>query len=245
MEKLPYRHLMVKNLFKTKTMETKKTNRADLENKKSIFLGIGFVIALAVVLLAFEWRTDDHSRSITMTREWNEFDELLPVNTKQPEPLPPPPPPQVIHRFHEVDNNTLDILDLPVIDAGIDPKWEVPVYIPLADEPEEKTDDTIFIVVQEMPEFPGGEAALYRFLAENIRYPRPMVEAGITGTVHLGFVVEKDGTLSSITVGRSPHTMLSDEAVRVLSKMPPWKPGKQRGKPVRVTYGLPVKFSLM
>lgn len=243
MEKRDDQHPILET-SKITAMETKKTNRSDLENKRVIFLEMGFIIALAVILLAFEWKTAQRSGSVLSRQDWHVIDEILPVNTSQPLPPPPPPPPKPVYQINEVDNQSADVEEIPLIDVGIDLKWEAPVYIPLPDEPEDRDSDSVFRVVEEMPSFPGGEEALYRFLAEHIKYPRAMVEAGITGTVHLGFVVEKDGRLSSITVGRSPHPMLSDEAVRVLSQMPVWKPGKQRGKPVRVTYGLPIRFSL-
>jgi protein TonB len=96
-----------------------------------------------------------------------------------------------------------------------------------------------------MPEFPGGQQAMMKFLKENIKYPVIAHDNGIQGRVGCQFVVDKDGKLCNIQVVRSSgEASLDKEAVRLISSMPKWKPGKQRGKPVRVTYTLPVIFRL-
>ena len=89
-------------------------------------------------------------------------------------------------------------------------------------------DDEIFSIVENEPEYPGGEEALYKFISKNIVYPKSAREKGIQGTVLVEFVVEKDGKLSNIKVIRSADPALDAEAVRVISKMPKWKPGTQR-----------------
>ena len=101
------------------------------------------------------------------------------------------------------------------------------------------------ILVEKMPEFPGGQAALFKFLSENVKYPKEAVKKGIQGRVICQFVVEKDGSISNVEVVRSGgHHLLDQEAVRVISIMPKWKPGTLRGKPVRVKYTVPVNFRL-
>ena len=102
-----------------------------------------------------------------------------------------------------------------------------------------------FILVEKMPEFPGGQAALFKFLSENVKYPKEAVKKGIQGRVICQFVVEKDGSISNVEVVRSGgHHLLDQEAVRVISIMPKWNPGTQRGKPIRVKYTVPVNFRL-
>ena len=102
-----------------------------------------------------------------------------------------------------------------------------------------------FILVEKMPEFPGGQSALFKFLSENVKYPKEAVKKGIQGRVICQFVVEKDGSISNVEVVRSGgHHLLDQEAVRVISIMPKWKPGTQRGKPIRVKYTIPVNFRL-
>ena len=104
--------------------------------------------------------------------------------------------------------------------------------------------DQVFLVVEEDPEYPGGPEALYQFIAENMRYPQEAKERGITGRVFVTFVVEKDGSTGDIKVLRDIGGGCGEEAVRVVGMMPKWKPGKQRGKPVRTQYNLPVVFNL-
>jgi protein TonB len=147
--------------------------------------------------------------------------------------------------INPVDDNDQVLDDFPMFDAGATPDMPIPDYLPAL--PEDKPDpgeDTVFLVVEKMPEFPGGETELYRFLGKNVRYPQAAREVGISGTVNIGFVVEKDGSLSSMTILRSPHAILSEEALRVMSLMPAWSPGEQRGKPVRVSFSIPFKFTL-
>lgn len=102
----------------------------------------------------------------------------------------------------------------------------------------------IFTVVEEDPEFPGGQQALYQYIAANVNYPQQAKEQGVTGRVFVSFVVERDGSISNIKSVKCPNQLLCDEAVRVVQSMPRWKPGRQRGKRVRVQYMLPFNFTL-
>ena len=102
----------------------------------------------------------------------------------------------------------------------------------------------VFDVVEEMPQYPGGPQELFKFLSENVQYPAEAEKAGIQGRVILTFVVEKDGSISKPTVVKSVDPLLDAEAVRVISAMPNWKPGKQNGKVVRVKYTVPLSFNL-
>ena len=111
-------------------------------------------------------------------------------------------------------------------------------------EEEEADANQIFTVVEQEPEFPGGTKALMEYISKNLRYPAFAAENGIQGRVTLSFVVEKDGSVTDIQELRSPSEDLTKEAKRVVQSMPKWKPGKQRGKPVRVKYMLPVTFRL-
>lgn len=106
------------------------------------------------------------------------------------------------------------------------------------------SNDTVFNIVDEMPQFPGGDQALMKYIAENIKYPQEAKDKEIAGRVFLAFVVEKDGSVSNVEVKRGIGGGCDDEAVRVVKAMPKWKPGKQKGEPVRVSYMLPVNFKL-
>lgn len=111
-------------------------------------------------------------------------------------------------------------------------------------EKEEIDDDQVYIVVEAMPEFPGGEAAMIKFITKNIEYPRMAKKTGISGRVFLTFVVERDGSISDVQVLRGIGGGCDKEAIRVINMMPYWNPGKQHGKPVRVQYQMPITFTL-
>jgi TonB family protein len=111
-------------------------------------------------------------------------------------------------------------------------------------ESETAHEEQVFMVVEQMPEFPGGEEALYKFLATNIQYPQMAKDSLWQGRVFITFVIEKDGTITDVRVLRGVANALNEEAIRVVKSMPRWSPGTQRGKPVRVQYNLPIKFTL-
>ncbi|NOY97536.1 MAG: energy transducer TonB, partial [Chlorobi bacterium] len=113
----------------------------------------------------------------------------------------------------------------------------------LADE-EEEDDTQVFFIVEDMPEFPGGDLALRKFIANTIQYPVIAQENGIEGKVYVTFVVDKDGSVSNAKILRGVDPSIDKEALRVVSNLPRWKPGKQRGKPVRVSYTVPINFVL-
>jgi protein TonB len=105
-------------------------------------------------------------------------------------------------------------------------------------------ENQIFVFVEEYPEFPNGEENMYKYLGSNIKYPHEALENGIQGTVVVKFVVEKDGSISNVKAVRKIGGGCDEEAVRVVKRMPRWKPGKQSGKPVRTEFTLPIQFKL-
>ena len=108
----------------------------------------------------------------------------------------------------------------------------------------EKSNDSIYQIVNEMPKFPGGEQAMMKFVAQNVKYPEKAKDEGISGRVFISFVVEKDGSISNVEVKRGIGGGCDEEAVRVISSMPKWKPGMHKGEPVRVSYQMPIMFKL-
>ncbi len=104
--------------------------------------------------------------------------------------------------------------------------------------------DEIFVIVEDMPQYPGGNNALSAFISQNLKYPENARKNKVEGTVYAQFVVEKDGSVSNIRILQSLHPECDAEVLRVLALMPKWTPGKQRGKPVRVQFNLPVSFKL-
>lgn len=106
--------------------------------------------------------------------------------------------------------------------------------------------DGPFTIVEEMPSFKGGDAAMIRFIQKNVKYPQLEKESGISGTCYVTFIVEKNGKLGEIKIlrGVSGGPGLDKEALRVVKKMPKWKPGRQNGKKIRVQYNLPIKYTI-
>jgi protein TonB len=227
-------------------MENKKSSKADLENKKVIFREIGLVIGLTLMLVAFEWKSYEKTVVDVGTRQAeNIAEEIIPITKQELQKAPPPPPKQVV-KINVVEDD-VEVEDDINIDVEADQNTEVEEYVApvqMAQEEESEEERQIFMVVESMPEFPGGEAALYKYLAENIKYPQMAKESGIQGRVFVTFVVERNGSVTDVRVLRGIGGGCDEEAIRVVKGMPTWAPGKQRGKPVRVQYNLPVKFTL-
>lgn len=104
--------------------------------------------------------------------------------------------------------------------------------------------DSVRTKAEVMPEFPGGESAMYRYLSANTKYPSEARKKKITGKVYVNFIVEKDGKITDAKVLRGAHPLLDEESLRVISSMPSWSPGLQDGKPVRVSFNIPLNFTL-
>ncbi|PIF03471.1 MAG: energy transducer TonB [Draconibacterium sp.] len=227
-------------------MELKKSPKADLERKRVLFLEIGLAIALGVVWLMFEWSNDPgkvDEIKFAMDQELEEDVVITRQDVPPPPPPPPPPPKQQVADVIEVTKEKLDVKDEIQVDAEADEEEEVEVQE--IEEEEEVIEETkVFIRVEQMPVFPGGIKALLKYLGKNINYPQVAADNGVQGKVYLKFVVEKDGRVGEVVVQRSPDKLLEKEAVRVVKTLPKFKPGMQRGKPVRVWYQVPVTFRL-
>ena len=227
-------------------MEIKKSPKADLEGKKTTGLLIGLVLILAAMFVAFEWTT----RDVVITADSGIVDvpfeeEMVPI-TEQEEPKQAPPPPEApkVEEVLQIAENDADVEE-STIQSNEDKGEAVEIkYVPEVVEEEEVEEQQIFQVVEEMPEFPGGMAECLKFLAKNIKYPTIAQENGVQGRVIVQFVVNQDGSIVDPVVVRSVDPYLDKEALRVIQMMPKWKPGKQRGKAVRVKYTVPVTFKL-
>ena len=224
-------------------MEIRKTSKADLENKKGYFIEIGLILALLVVFGAFSLKSyDKQTVNLLQVAVDDAPEEIIPITEQKVKPPPPPPPRQVTQiKIVEDDVQVEDDLD---IDVEADDNTEFQEYVPPETDEEEVEETQIFQVVENMPEFPGGRSALMKYLATNIKYPPYAKEAGIQGRVFINFVVETNGAITAVKVLRGIGGGCDEEAIRVVKDMPKWKPGMQRGKPVRVSFNLPVKFTL-
>ncbi len=206
-------------------MEKKKTEKADLENKKALFMQIGLVLTLAGVLVAFEWKTYEIDTNTGIQQVVAVVEEEVIIQTSQNAPPPPPPPPEVTTELEIVDDDK-EIEDEVNVDAETKETQAVEMYFaPAVAEEEAESEDVPFTVVEVSPGFPGGEEARLKYLRDNLDYPVIARESGIQGTIYVTFVVD-------------------EEAIRVVQKMPKWAPGQQRGKPVRVQFMMPIKFVL-
>ena len=227
-------------------MESKKSPKADLENKRNVFLMLGLVIALGVVLVAFEWTTKPKAAESLGQIEMQEVEEeIIPITRQEVKPPPPPPPPKVVEVLNIVDDDVEIEEELEIEDTEADEETIIDVAPIIETEAEEEEEEAqVFFIVEEMPEFPGGELALRKYIANSIKYPVIAQENGIQGKVYVTFVVDRDGSVSNAHVARGIDPSLDKEALRVVNSLPKWKPGKQRGKPVRVSYTVPINFVL-
>ena len=224
-------------------MQIKKSQHASLEDKKIIYVLMGFVFVLSLCYVALEWTEQEVTKYEVMDDEFL-FEEEVEIQQTTQETPPPPPPPAV--QEVEVLNVVEDDVETESIEINTeDDKEEVVIAAPVEAPEEEEEEEVIFVVVETMPEFPGGQQALFKYLSENVKYPVIAQENGIQGRVICQFVVNKDGSIVDVEVVRSGgDPSLDKEAVRVIKSMPKWKPGKQRGKAVRVKYTVPVNFKL-
>ena len=236
-------------------MEIKTSKKADLEKPRGTSMLIGYIVALAVMFAAFEWTTRDYveTEPVVYAAYAQMEEEIVPITQPIFTAAPPPPAdaPQVAEILDIVENDeeiveekietsesTTEAISGPVAQVS-GPVATGPVVV------EEASDEgEIFQVVEQMPEFPGGMQALMAYLSKNIQYPSVAQDNGIQGRVLVSFVVNKDGSIVDPEVIKSVDAALDKEAMRVIKAMPKWNPGKQRGKPVRVKYTVPVLFRL-
>ena len=228
-------------------MELKKNPKADLENRRGLYLEIGLVVILVAALVAFNVKSYDQEQVEVVQRTAIDEVEDVIIQTQQEE-LPPPPPPEQPEVTTELNVIEDDAESENEVDMSSFQRQEEATNIEITpvkfEQEEEEDEQVIFQVVENDPEFPGGVEAMYKYRAQNIKYPQLARENNITGRVFVTFVVERDGSVTGVRVLRDIGGGCGQEAVRVVKSMPKWTPGKQRGKAVRVQYNLPVNFSL-
>lgn len=226
-------------------MEIKKSPKASLDDKRLTFTLIGLVVTLLIVWRVFEYKSYDKQSLDTFTRQVEVIEEEMVEITKQEMPKPPvqAPKPQVTQI--QVVEDDVEVEDIE-LNAEVDQNEEIEEYVYEAPEIEEEEiqEEEVFLSVEENPEFPGGPAKLLEYVQKNLKYPMMARESDIQGRVFVGFVVEKDGSISNVKVLRGIGGGCDEEAVRVVQSLPKFKPGKQRGNPVRVQYTLPIVFKL-
>jgi protein TonB len=226
-------------------MEPKKTKRADVDRQNGGIFGnfflIGLVVAIGLVCIAFQWRSYEEIKEKKPIKvkvpEESQIAKVTKQQKKQESTPSAPPKINMVPDRPAIDKGKPNAPKAPTIKDG-------PPSLADYDGEKIKNEPKIFKFVEKEPKYPGGRSELFRYLRNVTEYPTSAKEAGIEGTVIVNFVVNKDGSITDVQIGRGVSEKLNKEALRVVKNMPKWQPGKQRGKPVRVRYRVPIRFSL-
>ena len=231
----------------TTYMEIKKSEKANLENKKLLFLEIGLIISLAITYGAFEWTSKETNVStLEDTAEVVLEEEIIPITQETPPPPPAAPKIPILSDQIDIVDDEIELEDdmFMNLEDNADLGVEIMDYVEVEEEVVEE-EAIPFQLVEEKPSFQGGDANQFsKWVNSRLVYPEIAKENGVQGRVTLQFTVEKDGTVTKVKVLRGVDPSLDKEAVRVVSQSPKWKPGKQRDRAVPVTYTFPVIFQL-
>jgi len=222
-------------------MENKKNPKLDLRKKSGLFLNIGLAISLSFVLFAFEYKSYDTGGRFVFTNCNFDPDEsfVIPLTDQ---PTPPPPPKEII--VIEVPNDELFIEEIKnPIDNTFNELETMNELPEIEDIPSEVIKDT-FLIVEQMPTYPGGMQAFYKVFSKKLKYPSQAKRMSIEGRVIISFIIGKDGAISNIKLLRGIGAGCDEEAIRILKKTAKWNPGKQRGKTVNVQMTIPINFKL-
>ena len=232
-------------------MQPKKNPKVDLNKNSSLYFAIGLALVLFIIWRGIEWKSYDKSAYLYESLNVvDDDDEEIPVTEqiKTPPPPPPPPAPEVI----EVVEDEEEIEETVIESTETDQEEIVEVEV-LEEEFEDV--DVPFAIIEDVPIYPGCENVpkskrrdcfqeqINKHIRKNFRYPEIAQEMGIQGRVFVSFIISKDGTISNIRK-RGPDKNLEREAERIISKLPKMTPGKQRGRPVRVPFSIPITFRL-
>lgn len=215
-------------------MKHRKKSQADLKKYYTVFLELGLIVALLIFIAAAKVNLQSEKSDVDLTSEQEvvEMEEI--IQTKQIEKPPPPPRPPVPV---EVPND--EVIEEQVINIDAELSFDEPLDLPPPPQGDDDNDEDFFVVVENMPELIGGLAALQK----DIRYPEMARKAGIEGRVIVQFIVNEEGKVENPHVVRGIGGGCDEEALRAVSNAL-FKPGRQRGNPVRVQYSLPVIFKL-
>ncbi len=225
-------------------MELKKNPKVDMRKYSGLFLQFGFVAALGLMLFAFNLTQKEKvSSDLGELEDVVAEEEIIPITRQQEiKPPPPPEPPKVTEVLNIVEDDVEIEDELEIEDTESD--QETVVEIVAIEEEEEEEEAQVFFIVENMPEFPGGQLELRKHIAQNVKYPEIAKENGIQGKVFVQFVVNQNGEVEDAKVVRGVDPSLDKEAIRVINNLPKWTPGSQRGKPVKVSFTVPINFQL-
>ena len=233
-------------------MQLKKNPKADLTKNSSLYFAIGLASVLLFSWVAIEWKTYEKSAfDYEALNVDDEDDEEVPI-TEQIKTPPPPPPPPPAPEIIEIVEDEEDVEET-VIESTETDQEEIVEIVDVVDDFEDV--DVPFAVIEDVPLFPGCEKVakserrkcfqeqINKHIRKNFRYPEIAQEMGVQGRVYVNFIISKDGSITNIRM-RGPDKNLEKEAKRIISKLPKMTPGKQRGRPVRVPFSIPISFRL-
>ena len=233
-------------------MQLKKTPKADLTKNSSLYFAIGLASVLLFSWVAIEWKTYEKSAfDYEALNVDDEDDEEVPITEQIKTPPPPPPPPPAPEVIEIVEDE--EDVEETVIESTETDQEEIVEIVDVVDDFEDV--DVPFAVIEDVPLFPGCEKVakserrkcfqeqINKHIRKNFRYPEIAQEMGIQGRVYVNFIISKDGSITNIRM-RGPDKNLEKEAKRIISKLPKMTPGKQRGRPVRVPFSIPISFRL-
>lgn len=228
---------LLADYYDLRSDEKKKQELIDLSLEYNLLTKFTSFIAVDSVISNEGGKQESIQQALPLPRGVSKFavKGAIPI-TRQNQVLPPPPSPKY--------SNVLNIVDdeLEILDSEVDMAEDLQYVV--VEEEEEDAEDPVFVLVEDMPEFPGGNGALLKYLAANLHYPEQAKKNKVEGKVYVSFIIDLDGSIVNVKIVRGVNADLDVEAIRVIKAMHKWIPGKQRGKPVRVNYVLPIIFSL-
>ena len=233
-------------------MEPKKNPKADLTKNSSLYFVMGLFAVMLLTYIAFEWKTYDKTNDYDISMNVDDLlDEEVPMTEQIKTPPPPPPPaaPEII----EVVEDEEEVEETVIESTETSQEEEIVEIDDVVVEEVEEDVDVPFAVIENVPVFPGCEnesdkrvcfnKMMQKHIGKNFRYPEIAQEMGVQGRVSVMFTIQKDGSIGNVRM-RGPDKNLEKEAARIIGKLPKMTPGKQRGRPVRVPFSIPITFKL-
>ena len=231
-------------------MKPKKNPKADLNKNSSLYFVIGLCVILFVSWRAIEWKTYEASDLLLQKLNVDDDDDEEVPLTEQIKTPPPPPPPPAPESIEIVEDE--EEVEETIIESTETTQEEIIEEVEVLDDFDV---DVPFAIIEDVPVFPGCERVakdkrrdcfqekIQRHISRNFRYPEIAQEMGIQGRVYVQFVIAKNGDIVGVRT-RGPDKNLEKEAQRIIGKLPKMTPGKQRGRPVRVPFSIPITFRL-
>lgn len=238
-------------------MISKKNPKADISQYSVIFFQIGLVIMLVITYLSLEWKSYERTYNsmdvLSLEKIIEEEVPIVNLNT----PPPPPPPPAAAPEVLKIVEDVADVEETVVQSTETSQNDKVEIVAVASVKVEEQEEEVIvpFAIIEQAPIYPGCESVpkdqqrncfqekIERHVRDNFTYPQVALELGIQGRVYVLFEIDKDGSVINLKF-RAPDKNLEQEARRIISKLPKFIPGKQRGKPVKVAFSIPINFTI-